>query len=84
MKISAPRCRRSPSQTPSPTVKPASKIDTLASSRGVRTPLSDTSTDALRGSSAKSWLPGMVADSVLGDDGAGGRGRTDTPFGTGF
>ena len=61
MNIRAPRCSRTPSHTPSPTVKPASKIETLASSRGVSTPFSETSTWSLRGSCAKSWLPGILS-----------------------
>ncbi len=52
---------RSPSQTPSPSTKPESKTDTTARSRGSSSPLTQIRIDALRGSSAWSWVPVAMA-----------------------
>src|SRR3954449_3676275 len=56
-----PSWTRRPSHTPSPRTKPASNTETTARSRGTSTPFTCTSTEALRGSSAKSWAPWAVA-----------------------
>src|SRR5690606_24890734 len=51
-----PWTTRRPSQTPSPSTKPLSKTDTVASARGSSRPLIQMRMSALRGSSWKSWM----------------------------
>src|SRR5579875_318218 len=56
-----PSATRRPSQTPSPSTKPASNTLTTACARGTSRPLTLMRISALRGSSTKSWVPCVAA-----------------------
>src|SRR5688500_13540596 len=78
-----PARTRSPSHTPSPRTKPASKTDTTARSRGRSSPLTQMRMPSLRASSSKSCVPCATArnpisaadvgrEVLAGERGAGG------------
>src|SRR5688572_4879322 len=63
---SLPSWTRSPSHTPSPSMKPESNTETTASARGLSSPLTLIRTDALRGSET-SWSDLPIALAVVLD-----------------
>ena len=63
-KANRPWWRRSPSHMPSPTRKPLSNTDTLASCRAKNSPLMKISTDSLRSSASAWWVLRDMAASV--------------------
>ncbi len=56
---------RRPSHTPSPSTKPESNTETTASARGFSAPFTETRISALRGSSEYSWLPVVMAATLI-------------------